>query len=62
MDQSVDQCLGHGTVRVIRLVHPILCLFGKAHLGIVADEIAAVLQQVNQAAFKLLVVQRVVEN
>lgn len=62
MDQSVDQRLGHGAVGVVRLVHPVLCLFGKAHLGIVTDEVTAALQQVNEAAFKLLVIQCVVEN
>ena len=43
MDQGIDQGLSHGAACIVWLVHTILCLLLKAHLGIVADEIAAVL-------------------
>ena len=62
MDQSVDQRFSHGAVRVIRLINPVLRFLGEAHLGIVTDEVTAVLQQINEVALKFLVIQGVVEN
>lgn len=32
MDQGVDQCLSHGMVGVVQLVHPVLRLFAKRTL------------------------------